>query len=747
MSRLISAAATILLLLGLLAIPAAAQEPPDYVVADPTFEAREGATAYSGTLTVDGADSGYQIEVPDDWNGTLVLYAHGFVGPQQADLIVQPPPLRDLFIAQGFAWAASSYSANGYVIDSSIEETDALRTRFAELTGEDEPTATIVHGFSMGGHITGAAIERRPDAYVGALPACGVMGDLALFDYFADVNLVGDTLAGVEVPIPGDLSYLQGPAQQISAILGLQTGLRTPGGVQYADVVEHLSGGERPTFEESLRFWNVDAAIDPGEGPTIPFLRALYGRALSGGLETPVGAGDAYDNADTVYQFPNHPEGELSPVEEALNALVPRVEGDAPAPFAVIDGEPEIPVLSLHTTGDLFVPLLNQRIYAQEVADHGLSENLVQRTVRAAGHCDFTPEELVTAFGDLVTWITTGERPEGEDLLDDAVVADRDLGCAWTSETRPGMPECDPPTAITVEGADPVATSIAVSQGWEASPAAVIARADDFADGLTGASLAGGLGAPLLLNPVEALSPDVMAELRRLGVTDVTLLGGTAALSDGVEPGLADAGMTVARVAGTNRFGTAAAIATALAEAAGAPPAEVFLANGGGFADSVAVAALSAFSLQPILLVEQDRVPAETTAALAALGDPATAAVGGTDVISDQIAPDVRLAGDNRYGTSAAVVEASRGAGLRVNEPWLVDGETFVEALVAGPAAAAAGQVMAMVDGDDLAGSAGSTNDLIASLAGLVEDLVVVETADSVAQSSVDALLVSLTDG
>lgn len=748
MSRPLIALVSVFLLLLQVAPGATAQEAPDYVVVDPSqdFEALPGATAFAGTQTVDGADSGYRIEVPDEWNGTLVLYAHGFVGPHVPELVVQNPPLRELFISQGFAWAASSYSANGYVIDAPVEETDALRDRFAELTGLDAPQATIVHGFSMGGHITGVAIERRPDAYVGALPACGVMADAELFDYYADVNLVAGALADVDVPFPGDLSFLAGPAQQITTELGLLEGLSTPEGVQYADVVEALSGGERPTFEESLEFWNVAAAIDLGEGGVVPFLQGLYGRALSEGIETPVGVSDSYDNTGTIYAFPNATGPEPSPQEQLLNAAVDRYQGTAAPPFPVIEGTPRMPVLSLHTTGDLFVPLVNERVYAGEVVANGLSENLVQRTVRAAGHCDFTPEELAGAFADLVAWISTGAKPEGEDLLDPAVIADRDLGCAFTSETREGMPACADPQAAVVGGEDPVATSIQVSAAREASSTAVLARADVFADGLTGSAVAGVLDAPLLLNPVEALDQRILTELQRLGVTEVTLLGGTAALSAEVEGALVDAGFTVTRLWGSNRFATAAAIADFVVAVTGAQE-EVYLAYGGGFADSVAVAAVAAFLERPILLTETERLPVETEDALTALGDPVTRVVGGTAVVSDEVAGDsLRIAGANRYGTSAVATDVSRDAGLRINQPYVVTGEAFADALVAGPAAAQAGQVMVMVDGDDLAGSADSTNDTIGSLAGVAGGLTVVSTDAAVADSSIDALVADITD-
>ena len=98
------------------------------------------------------------------------------------------------------------------------------------------------------------------------------------------------------------------------------------------------------------------------------------------------------------YGFPNGTSPEPSPQEAALNALIPRFNNTDAPPFPTIEGTPQIPVMSLHQTGDLFVPLLNEVVYAQEVADNGLSDNLVQRTIRAPEHCDFSGEELVTAL-------------------------------------------------------------------------------------------------------------------------------------------------------------------------------------------------------------------------------------------------------------------------------------------------------------------------------------------------------------
>jgi hypothetical protein len=95
-----------------------------------------------------------------------------------------------------------------------------------------------------------------------------------------------------------------------------------------------------------------------------------------------------------------------------------------------------VPVLTLHTLGDLFVPFSMEQIYAQRVAANGRSDLLVQRAIRGVGHCDFAPAEFVQGFVDLVAWVEHGIKPEGDDVLTTAVVADPFYGCTFTTETR-----------------------------------------------------------------------------------------------------------------------------------------------------------------------------------------------------------------------------------------------------------------------------------------------------------------------
>ena len=96
------------------------------------------------------AHAAYDVEVPAQWNGDLVMYAHGYRG-QGTVLTVEPPPfgLREKLVAEGYAWAASSYYDNGYDVRAGVLSTHELAEFFEELV--DEPNDVFLVGVSMGG--------------------------------------------------------------------------------------------------------------------------------------------------------------------------------------------------------------------------------------------------------------------------------------------------------------------------------------------------------------------------------------------------------------------------------------------------------------------------------------------------------------------------------------------------------------------------------------------------------------------
>lgn len=403
---------------------------PDYYVveAELPFEALPGATAYWGVHS----GAGYRVEVPDNWNGDLVMWAHGFRGTG-LELTVDNHPLRQLLIPSGYAWAASSYSRNDYDITTGVQDTHALVQRFNGLVGN--PDKVYLVGASMGGHITAVSIEQYPNTYDGAMPFCGVLGDYELFDFFLDFNLAAQQLGTGTSTYPIDAaSYLFGTVPTIKANLESLPGgwpvLLNGDGMNLKNLTELRSGGDRPNFDEAWFFWNSfpDFASGPGN--------FLFDLAVGDGT-LPRTPGVGLDNTDTVYQFDTDPA--LTAEEEAFNQDIFRISADAQgrhkeglAQVPTISGDISIPVLTLHNLGDLFVPVHNEVVYAERVAAKGKADLLVQRAIRGVNHCDFNAAELGTAFLDLVGWVELGVKPGGDNWLDPAVVADPNFGCTYT---------------------------------------------------------------------------------------------------------------------------------------------------------------------------------------------------------------------------------------------------------------------------------------------------------------------------
>lgn len=424
--------------------PERAHDARSWRAVTPTFAPLPGAALYQGTMPGVQGEHAYVIEVPRDWNGTLVVYARGYAG-EGAELRVQPFPLREALLAQGFAWAASSYSANGYDARAGVEDTGRLVNAFGELTGgrHPEPRKRVIVGVSMGGHVAAASVEREtlqtaanPVRYDAALALCGVMDPVHQFNFLGDYGLLAATFAGVSLDgLPP--ATLRPQLAAIVARLFAQTGARwepqNPAGRYLEAATMMLSGGPRPVFAQGFR--------DPRNQ------EALFGFFGASGNLNGVLARNLYDNTDRVYRSQSGP---LTPAEAALNRRIPRVAADPAANprrgdgvrwLPAVNGDFAVPVMSVHTLGDLFVPFSHQLRYLDMARANGNEGRLVQRAVRAAGHCDFAPAEILEAFTDLLRWEASGARPAG-DVLTPANIARPDFGCRFTRLTRPGVAAC-----------------------------------------------------------------------------------------------------------------------------------------------------------------------------------------------------------------------------------------------------------------------------------------------------------------
>jgi cell wall-associated protease len=188
-----------------------------------------------------------------------------------------------------------------------------------------------------------------------------------------------------------------------------------------------------------------------------------------------------------------------------------------------------------------------------------------------------------------------------------------------------------------VAGADRYATSVELSKaGWpQGSRTVYLASGTNFADALGAATQAAPADAPLLLTNSTALPDTVSNELRRLGATDVRVIGGTTAVSDPILALVQNLTATVTRIAGADRYATATA---GVAEAWGATGADtVYLASGATFPDGLAVGPLAAKTKSPLLLVPPCELPQTVADTLRTLKPTRLVVVGGANAVCDTL--------------------------------------------------------------------------------------------------------------
>jgi pimeloyl-ACP methyl ester carboxylesterase len=410
------------------------------------FAVLSGTTTETDRWTGTLGGSGYRIEVPKIWNGMLVMYAHGYAGTSASLTVTTPSGIRRFLIENGYAWAASSYDKNYYDVRSGVEETNALALAFGTIAAANgrplaPPSKIYITGHSMGGHIAAAAIEDETYAtaknkvrYNGAVLMCGVVGDMKLFDYFVSAQRAAQQIAGYPaVSYPAKDFELIGQNVQHALFTTFPAppfypaAVTTPKGDTFKGIMMNLTGGKRPMFDQ---------------GFSGPYLGMVWGTFGGDGTISGIINRQGTDTNSIIYQFDDNPL--LSVDEYAFNVSIVRATEDANANrlrrdglrwIPVVNGQFKIPVVSLHTLGDMYVPFMMQQVYRKR-ADAGSGKDwLVQRAIRGVAHCDFTSAEQVAALKAMLDWEQTGLKPAGDNVLTPATVAAANYGCQFTINT------------------------------------------------------------------------------------------------------------------------------------------------------------------------------------------------------------------------------------------------------------------------------------------------------------------------
>jgi putative cell wall-binding protein len=267
---------------------------------------------------------------------------------------------------------------------------------------------------------------------------------------------------------------------------------------------------------------------------------------------------------------------------------------------------------------------------------------------------------------------------------------------------------------------DRYGTAVTVSrESFDAADAVILATGADYPDALSAAGLAGSYGAPLLLTRPTDLPTVVRDEIVRLGATKVVIVGGMMAVSDSVKNAVdALSGVSVERIAGADRYATAAQVARTIAVREGGMP-KAYVVRGDDFPDALACSPFAFNDAMPILLTRSASLPEVTQEVIEDLGVADVVIAGGVAAVSDSVKNAIdglggvaveRIAGLNRYETAAAVAEHG------VDHGWgswgyvgIATGLNFPDALVGGVACGNRGGVLLMTDPGYVSGATRAT--------------------------------------
>jgi subtilisin family serine protease len=294
----------------------------------------------------------------------------------------------------------------------------------------------------------------------------------------------------------------------------------------------------------------------------------------------------------------------------------------------------------------------------------------------------------------------------------------RDLGdVGWDSKYGYGLLQmrgaldaldAPSPSVSRVSGTDRYGTAIAQSaSGFESGTVTttVLASGEDFPDALSGGLLAGLYDSPILLTRRTSLPTGVLTEIARLGASKVIIIGGPESVDPSIVNSLTTAGLTVQRIAGVDRYATAAAVALEYKRITGlgAIP-KAFLARGDIYPDALAVSSLSAAAGIPVLLTRTATLSGSTRSTLTSLGTTEVVIAGSSSAVSVAVASEVealpgvsivRWQGVDRYGTAAQVAAGGFARGWVSGSYFgIATGKNFPDALGGGALAGHNGGVV-----------------------------------------------------
>jgi len=351
--------------------------------------ARAASTCEPDGVQTSGAIYRICMPAPADYNGILIVYAHGYqdagtpVAIPENQLCVGALCIPEVANALGFGFATSSYRKTGLaVLEGQADLLDLVRIYTARI---GNPRRVYMVGASEGGLIAALSLERHADVYSAGIAACGPIGDFPF-----QINYLVDARATFEYFFPGLI-----PGSPFDP----DPGIVTIWGGYYDQTVKPfvLAPANRARLDQWVKV--AQLPFDPSnylETFEVSVRDVLhYGVVNLNEAATTLG-GFPFDNTSRWYAGSSN--------DLLMNLLVPRRAAASAAVTAMntlyrTSGVLTRPLVTLHTLRDQQVPFAHEQVYALKTAVSGaLLTRHAPLAVDRFGHCNFTHQEMIAAL-------------------------------------------------------------------------------------------------------------------------------------------------------------------------------------------------------------------------------------------------------------------------------------------------------------------------------------------------------------
>lgn len=390
------------------------------VIVSPAMADTSAPAGHSGTLS---NGSTWTARVPEHWNGSVVLYSHGYNGGVNNPAVDAPnEATAQALLTRGFALAGSSYAHTGWALDTAVQDQlDTVRA-LTRITGK--PRQVIAFGQSMGGLVS-ALLAEHGQPITGAFTTCGLVGGaLNLNNYQFDGTYAAARLLlpGQDVQLTGFTTVAEANATVDVLTAAIHQAQTSPAGrarVALAATLMNMptwsTGDAPPTDWEAQQQAQYEWMVG--------ILRfVLPARVTINALA----GGDSSWNAGVDYRALIARSEHFAEVAGLYRQAGQDLDRDlrtlnqgattTPNPAAVRwlartstpTGHLSAPELNIHTISDFSVPPEFQTEYAGKVARAHDSALLRQAYISRIGHCAFTPAELVAGLLAVHNRVRTG---------------------------------------------------------------------------------------------------------------------------------------------------------------------------------------------------------------------------------------------------------------------------------------------------------------------------------------------------